>query len=421
MGEGKRLTLSDIKIKSIDHKSPFLYPSRTLELKFSRGSVNTPNRAATLYEYNQKGRVPTEITLENTVSYSLNKLNLSKLKTFLLSNGAFHRILERTVEANSRMKYSHFHFNMIQPTVSPGIDEESGEESESASDYLVSNSSKREVFLRLITQMQFNLGDEIVTLPYLELPSSEYAEVVREFAKSVRSNNKEPMVVFDLDYAKNVEKFEEALDGFMKKADVRLFALSYKSYTRHAVSYDKLSKYVEKEIAFVSFDVERSDKRNSDISTVHYMPFLGNDIYGIKTPRYFPPKDNVSPGEKREKKEKLDMLSKEKIKFFEPSSLLVVPSARRMGEKEKVLKEIDQSGNSYLKRILGDYDVMDKDPTKVEIFGAFARVHELNASTTEFGKVRKLIDSGESTEYAAERSYLKSSLDSFKQSRKKKK
>ncbi len=414
------MTLSEIRIKSVDHKSPFLYPSRTLELKFSKGNVITPSRAATLYEYNQKGRVPTAITLNNTVSYSIQNLNLPKLQSFLLSNGAYHRHHMRISDADYRMKYSAFHFHIIQPTQSPIEDEETGEMTDSAIDYLISNPDKRETFLRLITQLQINLGLDVITLPYLRLATSEYSKLVNAFANSIRSTGREPMIVFDLDYGENADKFESAMDSILDQADIRLVALRYKSYLRHAISYDKLSKYAEREVAFVAFDMARLDKKNLEISTMHYMPFLGNDIYGVLAPRFIPPKSGQEgvKGYGKAKEPPKEISPKERIKFFNPSSLLVEPSRVRLSDSDKVLEEIDLRNDSYLKEVLGDYDVMDGDQPKLDVLSAFSKVHELRTSTAEFNNMQKWINSGESKEYTMEKQNLQSSLDSLKKNRK---
>lgn len=43
-------------------------PSRRVEIATSAGRVSAPNRAATLYEYNKKASVPTDMPLDNGIS-----------------------------------------------------------------------------------------------------------------------------------------------------------------------------------------------------------------------------------------------------------------------------------------------------------------------------------------------------------------
>jgi len=409
------MAFKDVKLKSIDQKSPYVYPTRRVELITSEKRILTPNRAATLYEYNQKSAIPTDIPLDNEISLSIKKLNKNKLTKFLKGNGLYANWSRDLVDAEDRMKYSPFSAHIIQPTITNyKIKKDDGtvEEVESGVEFLRKNSKERERFLRLIIKMQTDAGASIVTIPYLNLPLSDYQELVKSTSKLLHADNREPMFVFDLDYQKRGDKFEDAMKFLIEKSKVKLIAFPNRSFQSCAVSYDILSDYAENDIAFVSFDAERAYRTDSTISKMHSYPFIGTDIYTVKTPRFFP---------KNDEKEKVDyQKTKDSIKFFNPTNLLIQPSQERIKNVDTLLDEIDQSDNKWLKNILGDYDTINTEQDKLNVIDSVSKVHELKSSTSEFSKVRKRIKSDESTEYVKEKTYLSSTLDTLKKKKRKK-
>jgi len=421
MGERQGLSFKGIKVKSIDDKSPYLYPNRSIEIRTSEGVVNTPTRAATLYEYNQKGRVPTETTIENGISLSIRKLNSDKVKEFLLSNGTYRNMSSSIEEAEDMMKYSPFRAHIIQPTTTQPIEiqpDKTKKKLDSAVQYLAKNTKEREKFLRLIIKMQSDLGLSIITVPYLGLPLSDYKQLVTETAKIIRNQGREPLYIFDLDYQKRGDKFAEAVSFLIKEAEIKLIAFPYRSFVRNAISYDTLSQYITKDVAFLSINTEREDELNSQISTMHYLPFMGNDIYAIKSPRYVPPPEQAetsAAGTSGKKQE----LTTDSIKFFNPRNLLIESSAQRVRQPPLVLEEMNEKNNSKLLEVLDDYGNIGTDSDKMNVFRALSKIHELKSSTKEFAKLQKLVDSQESKVYVEEKTYLKSSLSKFKSSRKK--
>lgn len=153
------MTFRGVRIKNIDNKSPYIYPSRTIEIRMD-DPIITPSRGATITEYNYKGKIPSEIPLDNTVSMSLTRLNLEKLDLFLHQNGVYARYMKKLSDNNDLMKYSPFRVQILQPTITSTkgkAPDGSWVETMSGTEYLTSNESKMQQFLRFIIKMQLDL------------------------------------------------------------------------------------------------------------------------------------------------------------------------------------------------------------------------------------------------------------------------
>ena len=58
-------------------------------------------------------------------------------------------------------------------------------------------------------------------MPYLGLPLSEYKEEIRKAYRVVARSGAEPMFVFDLEYQKGGNRFEEAMSFLVRDIGVR--------------------------------------------------------------------------------------------------------------------------------------------------------------------------------------------------------
>lgn len=407
------MTLKDVKFKWQDTKSPYVYPSRTIEIITTDGRILTPTRSATLYEHNQQASIPATTPIKNQISFSVKKMNKNKLMMFLKGNGLYKNWAKQMTDDEDRMKHAFLRSHIVQPTTSPQIIKKNGkkvDEIESGVDYLVKNSNEREKFTRLILKMQNDSGLDVISVPYLRLPLSEYKKYIRDTVKSIRDQNKEPLIVFDLQYEEKGDKFSEAISFLIKEMQIKLISFPNRAFATSAISYDTLSQNSEADTAFITFDASRIFSRNNIISKMHCDPFIGTDIYAVKAPRYVPPEDDSEKFEK----------TKESIQFFNNDNLLVEPSQTRIKNIDSLLEEMGEPKNNRLSMILGDYDSVGKEPEKIAVLNALSKFHELRSSTTEFNeKVQKRIKAGESSEYINEKSDLKSTLTTI-QSKKRK-
>jgi len=396
------LTVKSIKIKSIDEKSQYFHPSRTVEIRTNEGRVLTPNRASTIYEFNQKIAIPAITPIDNPISMSVKKMNKNKLELFLKENGLYKNWYRRLIESDEMMRYSILRAHIIQPTTSQIVIKNADGSKNvvpSGIEFLANNPNLQERFVRLIIKMQIDADLDVISIPFLNFPLSEYKRFVTLITKQLHSMNKEPLFVFDLQYQKRGDKFEEAMNFFIKQSEIRLLAFANRSFNTAPISYDILSQYVHSDIVFLSFEVDRSDSRYDSISKMHYFPFIGNDVYSVKTPRFIP--DPNKPKFER----KL-----EQIKFFNPKNLLIENSNVRLSKPAQILDEIHESSDKWLKTILNNVNEASSNQDKISVVNALSKIHELKSSTEEFTEVQKRIKSGESTEYIKEKEYLENTL-----------
>lgn len=417
----------EVRVKSVNQETPYTYPSRRVEIITSMGRVATPNRAATLYEYNKKASVPTNIPIDNDVSLAVKRPNATTLAKFLEENGVARRWGREMKGAAGRMSYSALSAYLVQPTTTDvKAPKKDGRQAgtpaaPSGIGYLRSSPSKLERFLRILLQLQIDSGLGIVAVPYLGLPLSTYKETAKKIAKAAGAAGVEPMFAFDLEYQRGGKGFEEAMSFFVKDAGARLVAFPGRSYTSAPVSYDVLAGYAESDVVFVSFDTERSYPKSNPLSKMHSLPFIGTDIYAVKAPRFFPSAAKRRPGGggAPATATAASATALDSVKFFEPSSLTIKPSGERLEDPAALLGEIGEQGNARLRGILEEYESMRGNQAKIDILASVSKVHELKASTAEFGNLRDWISKGEAEAYVNEKPQLESTLAELKRRRKK--
>ena len=428
----------EVRVRSLDQESPYAYPSRKVEIATSAGRVATPNRAATLYEYNKKATVPTNIPLDNAASLAVKRPNAATLEKFLEENGVARRWGREMRSAADRMSYSALSAYLVQPTTTdvPPPKKNGKRPKEPAAPsgiaYLRSSPAKLERFLRMLIQLQVDSGLDVVAVPHLGLPMSEYKDTARKISSAAAAAGMEPMFAFDLEYQKRGDKFEEAMSFLVRDVGARLVAFPNRSYTTVPLSYDVLAGYAESDVAFVSFDTDRSYRGSNPLSKMHSFPFIGTDIYAIKTPRFVPgasdgqatgASDGQATGASGGGSDGQATGASgggsalDSVKFFEPSSLTIRPSAERAIDPDALLGEIGERGNARLRGILEEYGSMGDDTDKIGVLSSVSKVHELKSSTAEFASLRKWIDRGETAEYVKEKPRLESTLDDLERRR----
>lgn len=413
----------EVRVRSVDQESPYAYPSRRVEIATSSGKVTTPNRAATLYEYDKKASVPTNVPMDNDVSLAVKRPNAATLAKFLEENGVARRWAGEMRGAARRMAYSALSAYLIQPTTTDVPAKKKGGEEVapaviSGASYLRSSPEKMESFLRILLRLQVDAGLGVVAVPYLGLPLSEYKTTVREVCKAAVGLGAEPMFTFDLEYQKRGDKFKEAMSFLVRDMGVRLVAFPGRSYAGAPVSYNALAGYAESDVAFVSFDIDRPYQRLNPLSKMHAFPFIGTDIYAIGTPRFVPRAAEAGAGGSGAGGSGGAESALDSVKFFEPSSLTIRPSAERVGDPAALLDEIGDRGNAQLRGMLDGYESARDNPDKTAALSSLSMVHELVSSTAEFGSLRDWIRKGETAEYVKEKPRLETTLTDLEQQRK---
>jgi len=400
------LTLVDVNVKSIDYSARYLYPNRMIEIKTkpSRQSVLTPTRAATLYEYKEKAKVPTDIPIENQISVNIEKLSYTRFQKLLTTNHYFGKMMRRIDLGNRLAQYSDLRVTLLQPTVTPKIDR--GTKTiirDSPMGILQKDSALRERFIRFVIRLQQEIGLDIITIPFLDLPFHVFQDIVTEIDKNLERIDRQALFFVDIGY----EKFESAIELIADDLEAPMIGLIFKRYRRFPLSYEVLSRYIDKDIAFCMVQVNRYDSSYDDISTMHYLPFFGNDIYAVKTPAPFGPGKKVEEEEpSRPPKPPKDRL--QYIRLFDRESLRVSPILYEPSISEKLADEYEN--DVIVADILENYREARYDEEKYKVLRAFSKVSELNSSLSEFERFQDYIEESSARDYIQEKETLQRTL-----------
>jgi hypothetical protein len=394
------MRIIDVKIKSLDESTRFLYPqSRSIEIRTTSNNIITPIRAATDYEYHQKGLVPTDIPIDNPVYASVQDLSFSEFDKFMHQNGYYAKLIGK-MELKSRLsQYSDLRLFLVKPTKSDRIDDITGERRYAPMTLLKQNPALLERFMRFIIQMQLEAEVNPITIPFIELPFSTYKELAFEATRSIESKGKQPVFFVDLGY----ENFGEIIDLLANHLDLNLIGLYFRSYRYAHLSYEILREYFSKDVAFLVTQVNRTDL--NDISTMHYLPFFGNDIYAVKRPIGFQKTVTDDQGRRIEVPPEYSI---NKIQFFDKESLRVQPITKMPLLVENYAKEYGHE--PLIRNMLENYRNADGFKDRCEALSAFSKVSELRSSSEEFKNFQKYISQNSAIEYINEKTVLKRTL-----------
>jgi hypothetical protein len=395
------MRIIDVKVKSLDESTRFLYPrSRSIEIRTMSTDITTPIRAATDYEYNQKGLVPTDIPIDNPVYASVQDLSFSEFDKFMHQNGYYAKLIAK-MELKSRLsQYSNLRLFLLKPTKSDRKDEVTGETRYAPMTLLKQNSALLERFIRFIIQMQLEAEVNPIAIPFIELPFSAYRELIIQAARSIESRGKQPVFFVDLGY----ENFREIIDLLANQLDLNLIGLYFRSYRYAHLSYEVLREYFSRDIAFFVALVNRTDL--NDISTMHYLPFFANDIYAVRRPIGF--QKVVRDDQGRVIKMPMDY-SISKIQFFDKRSLRVQSIAKTPFLVNNYLNEY--SNDFLIQNMLSNYQSADGIKERYKVLSAFSKVSELRSSSEEFKTFQKYVRQNSAIDYINEKAVLKRTLE----------
>lgn len=407
MGEGNRLTSLEVKVKATDTPSPYFYPSRTLEIRVEHSKIVTPIRAATSYEYHAKMKVPTANTLESPLMIDVRRIGAVDLQNLLTKSETYGSMF-KGVELNKRLgQYAKLKLTMFQPTTTPYV--EKGEskvkkrKKESAM-ALLKTRATREKFLRFVIKMQMDAQMDLITIPFINLPFTDMCSMVTDIHRNLMKLNQQPLFFVDLKYA----AFRPLVELLVDELQSNAVGLLYKPYRDTAPNYDFLrSEYLDRDVAFIATNTNRYDLDFDDVSTMHYLPFFGNDIYAVVRPPSIKPKE--AAGGKRTPK----TLGLGNIRFFSRSSLKVKPIITS-SSPESILNDFDNKDHEVLAPILRNRHEAENDLNKWYALSYLSKVHELSTSLVEFESLRKFIGQSDSKDYVKAKPSLQRVLTQMK-------
>jgi hypothetical protein len=389
------MKINDVKVKSIDDNSKYLYPNRTIEIKTSKQNIITPIRASTDSEYRQKALIPTDLPIENPVSIAIEELNATQFDKYMNENGYFSKEISRA-ELKSRLsQYSSLSLFLLKPTKSDTKDKITGEPRYSPMTLLKQNPMLLERFLRITIRMQQEAGLSQVSIPFIDLPFQEYADLVIKVNRSLERINQQPIFFVDMNY----DDFDKALNLIVNDLQSNIVGLYFQSYKRAHKSYEVLRDYVNKDVAFFAAQVERVGL--NELSTMHYLPFFGNDIYAVEKPRGFSEIDPLTG------KPKKIVYNPENVRLFDKESLRLRHIAADPALVERLSDEYKK--DPLIPTVLRNFHEANVKE-KYEILSAFSKISELNSSSTEFITLQKYIKENSTKEYIDEKPVLKRTL-----------
>jgi len=401
----------DVKLINTDDNEKYEYPTRSLEIRVSSSKqIITPTRAATDYEFNQKAQIPTDITVDNPIYTSVTDLNCAEFKNLMYVNGHYDKIISNMEKKSGLSIYSNLRLFLLMPTVSDQKDEKSGKIlNEAPMAQLKSNTRLLDSFIRTNIRLQRDIGLKLITIPFIELPFSQYKDIIRGIYQVLDKSGEQPVFFIDMRY----KDFKKTIDLLANDYQTNMIGVYHRKYRHANINYDYLTdEYSRKDIAFLAASVERSSLQ--DISTMHYLPFMGNDVYAIKRKRGFPKYAKDENGDyTRDAKGKLvveaSTYTTDNIKFFNRDNLRIENINTDTQTVQRFLTEYD--GDYFITSLLKNYRNIEGKKEDVEALRAFSRVSELKSSQTEFTSFQKLINENSTSDYIDEKTVLKQVLN----------
>lgn len=393
------MTIREVNVKVIDDSAHYLYPNRIAEIKTTGKPIVTPTRAATAHEYHEKAKVPTDIAIPNPVFINIERLTATSFQKFMNTNHYFSKLLKKMDLNNRLAQYSDLSLTLFQPTVTPKKDNSGEILLDSPMNILKQEQALRERFLRFIIRLHQESQTTTVAIPFIELPFSALKETFAQISKSLERINYQPVFFVDLNY----HNFEQAIDFITNEIQSPLIGLIFRPFRNVPQSYEVLSKYIDKDVAFFSVQVPRYESQYNDISTMHYLPFFGNDVYAVKTP--FP----IGKGREETGKKRIMPLNRlYYLRFFDKQNLQVIPVIYKETIIEDLLKEY--SNNVIIKKILENYHEASIDEEKYKVINAFSKTSEVLRSLSEFERFQKYVKDNATKDYVEEKAILQNTL-----------
>jgi len=378
------LTIKRIKLKHIDDKSPYGYPTKSIEIKTSQGDILTPSRAVTSHEYSQKEIAPTDITLDDKTSLFVERFGYGKLEKFLTEDTSFERLSDRLRIHKERAQHSYLNIALLKPTITKDKDKKSAMD-------LLGIKKHREKFFRMTIQLQKLMGYDPISIAIPNIPLSEAKPMMKDTYDMLEKDNLSSVFFFEM--GKN---FPELLTYAVKDLNQQLIGVNYKRYTKAVHSYEAMRSYYDKDVAFLVANTSRQDGYFDDLSTMHYMPFLSNDLFAsFVPPQGFAGNDDLTP------KERLSG-----IRLFNKNQLTLDKITEHRFDVEQILKESGRPHEMTLQDMLVNYEEAGKPKNKLMLsrLRAFTKVHESKASSKELSEFQKRVKERSTKDYVDESS-----------------
>jgi hypothetical protein len=411
VGQRSRLKIKNVSVGSTDDKSPLSYQSRTVKIEVHAGTITTPQRAATFSEIIQKRNVPIDVPIKNVFGFNLKRLNYIDTRAFLNKSSAFELLYENLARNSRTLAHSPIQICLIQPTLSPlrkkeYVKKKNGKlelkiKRKPSALSILSKETIRQKFLRQLIAMQDLLGLDPIAIPYLALPLTDYRKAIDQVNRALEPKDKEPIFFLDM----NDPNFTALLRYLTSAKGSRIVGLYYRKFQKAVQEYETLYNYRKKDVAFMMVETDRFDPALSDVSAMHMMPFLGNDIMAVEFPR---PSiiDEHDPVQVEKQRLKQSMPVDNRIRGFNSEELSLKEIGFLLNKKNELLYEVGKPNDPSLKLMLDNYNEATNNSDNFKALNSFFKVHEIAASSKEFEQMQRYISDGSGQDYVEKKTAL---------------
>jgi len=384
-----------VKLNSIDDSDKYLYRARNIKIKPSTSTtIETPIRAVTNTEMNAKASIPAELPIFADVGVVEIKLTTGRrrnITSFLRKNSSYNSVRDAAYYNLQRMVYFPLNLVLIQPSGSAILE--------------LQKAGKVSSFLRMVIDLQLrDLGLNIVTIPWLNLPPDEFIKIWKLYRDAL-PDNIEVVPTLKLLEADSLEEYLHALSQYIDQ--VKFIMIPYRKIETNKPSYDTLWRYLhDKDVATILIDVKRDEASNivPRASSFHYAEFIMGDITALEVPMGGGGK---KPGDKKKRIENPPVETK--LKFFDKDKLTVETLSNLIHEKpdwaEGILTTLNKE--PFVRDALENYYEAQTEPKKLNILKAISKVHEFIESRQEFKISQKYIKQTDSIDYIKEKEALR--------------
>ena len=379
------MKIERVKVMEIDDSFELLQPARAIEVRTDRGRVYTPNRCATVYEFNRKSEVPASVSITNPITVYGKRITGRDVHDLLNANNWFGAQVRRLERAARITEYSSLHVPVFELARTSSVGPAPRE--------ILRDEKNRNRFLKQMISLQDDAGYGIVSIPHLELATEDVKSVMRKADAAIRKLGRQPLFSVDMRHA----GFAELLDYLVRDLQAVMVNLRYGKRRDFSQEYLHLEKLADKDVAFLMTGVARADSDHEDLPTMHYMPFLGNDLFAVEAP---PPA--ISPDDKPKNIANLKALHRDEL------TILPVTDPRMSD-----LAVLDLEGNPISEDLhlhLRNVTEAARDAKKYAIINAITRIQELLGSTAEFSEMADHVRERSSRDYVKSKKGLERRL-----------
>lgn len=238
-------------------------------------------------------------------------------------------------------------------------------------------------------------------VPHLCLPLSDAKKVARE---AISRLGGQPLFSLDMGYP----QFADLLDYLADDLHAAMVNLRYRKRRDVSQHYLHLESLAGRDVAFLMTGVARMDNDHGNLSTMHYMPFLGSDLFAVEAPLPVISAARERRAVSAPRAGRPRNISNLKALHRDELTILKITDPR-MSERAV----LDLGGNPVsedLRITVDNVKEAERDPKKYSIINAVTRIQELLGSTAEFRKMASHIKERSSRDYVRGKKDLEARL-----------